>query len=143
MRQVLDQFQITAFPQNAAIARDRVKVTAEAIGFSGSPLGELEVAVGEAVTNAILYGSIDDDNTVTVRCYLEELVNLFSVEITDKGNGFDPDHVRQAENEDALGGRGLRLMRVLTDRLLLYYDENGMNVCLSKRIPTAIPGELA
>ena len=130
----IDDFEISALPQNAGLARDRVKTVAMRAGVSADILDEVIVAFGEAVTNAILYGSSGPKASVRVRCYLEPDGKMFTVEVSDRGRGFDPDHVRQAQSDDALGGRGLRLMRALTDRLLLYYDNGGMNVRLSKSI---------
>ena len=54
----------------------------------------------------------------------------------DRGQGFNPDSLRQSDDDtDALGGRGLRLMRALMDTVLLRYDGDGMTVHLTKTRP--------
>ena len=45
--------------------------------------------------------------------------------------------MRDEDDTDSLGGRGLRLMRALMDKLLLYYDGQGMSVRLTKYLPAS------
>ena len=51
------------------------------------------------------------------------------------GSGFDPGAVKVEEDTDALGGRGIRLMRALMDQVDLHYDGRGMVACLYKKLP--------
>ena len=132
MKDLLDEFEITAHPQNAAAARDRVKQAAVRAGFGPPDIDDIEVAVGEAATNAILYGSPTATSRIVVTCWFTRPDRAFHVEIRDQGRGFDPGLVREEEDTDSLGGRGLRLMRALMDRVLLYYEGHGMSVRLTK-----------
>lgn len=128
-----DQFEITASPKNAGVARERIRKTAEGLGFAREALDDMEVAVGEAVTNAILYGSPDGGSPIVVRTSYLAPDKLFQIEVHDRGQGFDPSHMRTAENDtDALGGRGLRLMRALMDDVWLHYNGEGMVVRMTK-----------
>jgi serine/threonine-protein kinase RsbW len=127
-----DQFQITAKPQNAAIVRDRVKKAASFFGFSTVDLDDIEIAVGEAATNAILYGSPSETSRIVITTWFNKTENAFHIEVRDEGHGFDPNIIRNDEDTDSLGGRGIRLMRVLMDRVLLHYDGHGMSVRLTK-----------
>lgn len=130
-----DQFEITATPKNASVARDRIRKTAQGLGFSRAALDDMEVAVGEAVTNAILYGSPDGDSPVVVRTSFSASGKVFQIEVHDQGQGFDPSHMRTDENDtDALGGRGLRLMRALMDDVWLHYSGAGMVVRMTKSL---------
>ena len=61
-----DQLEISAHPQNAGLARERVLQAAARAGFAGLDLADIEIAVGEAVTNAILYGSPSPDSRVAL-----------------------------------------------------------------------------
>ena len=133
LTEMQDQFEIAAHPQHASGARERVRGLAAQAGFPQVDLGDIEIAVGEAVTNAILYGSPSADSRVAIRAGLTGLV--FHVEIRDQGRGFDPSHVRAEEDTDALGGRGLRLMRALMDEVDLHYNGQGMIARLSKHLP--------
>lgn len=127
-----DQFEITAHPQKAAQARERVRGAAAAAGLSRSELDDLEIAVGEAVTNAILYGAPSATSRIVISCTYRPDERAFHVEVRDQGRGFDPNQIRQDNNTDLLGGRGIRLMRALMDSVTLEYTGSGMVVRLSK-----------
>jgi len=127
-----EKFEIVAHPSSAGPARDRVRRLAERAGFSGMDLADIEIAAGEAVTNAILYGSPAADSAVTVTGGIGD--GAFFVEVRDRGTGFDPLHVRQDADQDALGGRGIRLMRALMDQVDLHYGGDGMVARLTKRL---------
>ncbi len=131
----LDQFEITAHPQNAGPARERVRDAARWAGFAVLDLADIEIAVGEAVTNAILYGSPHAGSRVVLAYGI--IGPDFVVKIQDEGNGFDPAvmKIEMEEDTDALGGRGIRLMRALMDQVDLHYDGRGMVACLYKKLP--------
>ncbi len=130
-----DQFEITAYPKNAGVARERIRSTAQHLGFSRTALDDMEVAVGEAVTNAILYGSPSGGSPIVVRTSFSASSKVFQIEVQDQGQGFDPNRMRTEENDtDALGGRGLRLMRVLMDDVWLHYSGAGMIVRMTKSL---------
>jgi len=128
-----DQFEITAHPQNAGAARERVQQAAVRAGFAGMDLADIEIAVGEAVTNAILYGSPTADCRVMLSFGLTAAG--FVIQVRDEGSGFDPSVVRTEDDTDALGGRGIRLMRALMDQVDLHYDGKGMVAVLIKKLP--------
>lgn len=132
MTENADQFEISAHPKNASLARERVLQAARAAGFPADALSDIEIAVGEAVTNAILYGSPTDASRIVISCRFAPPDGNFEVEVRDAGRGFDPGYVRD-DDVEALGGRGLLLMRALMDSVLLQYDGNGMIVRLVKK----------
>ena len=133
MHDLLDQFEITAHPQNAGPARERVRDTARRAGFTTLDLADIEIAVGEAITNAILYGSPSADSRVLLA--YGPVGPDFVIKVRDEGSGFDPGSVRMEEDTDALGGRGIRLMRALMDQVDLHYSGHGMVACLHKKLP--------
>jgi anti-sigma regulatory factor (Ser/Thr protein kinase) len=128
----LEQFEITAHPQNAGEARERVRRLAARAGLSGLDLADVEIAVGEAVTNAILYGSPAATSPIVIVSGRGD--DAFFVEVRDQGHGFDPAALHEEDNPDALGGRGIRLMRALMDQVDLHHNGVGMIARLSKRI---------
>jgi len=127
-----EQFEITAHPQNAAQARERVRALAVRAGLAGLNLADVEIAIGEAVTNAILYGSPTATSRIVILSGRDD--GVFFVEVRDQGRGFDPSHIREEEDNDALGGRGIRLMRALMDQVDLHYGGDGMVARLSKNL---------
>jgi serine/threonine-protein kinase RsbW len=95
------------------------------------------VGVSEALANAILYGNQSDpDKRVRVAVALNEV--CVAVEVTDEGNGFDPDHVPDPtlpENLEEPGGRGVFLMRKLMDRVEFGERGNSVRLVLYSRDP--------
>ncbi len=143
------RLQVPAQPHSASRVRAFVRKKADAAGFSDDDIAEIEVAVGEAVTNAILYGqprggggstsgsSETEEDAIRVEVGLEAA--CFYIEVRDPGPGFDPDTVAEAgpENGDALGGRGLYLMRALMHHVAMSRDEQGMRVRMERTVPGA------
>lgn len=128
-----EQFEITAHPRNAGQARERVRALAVRAGLSGVDLADVEIAAGEAVTNAILYGSPSAASLIVIVIGLGD--GAFFVEVRDQGHGFDPAAVPEAEDTDALGGRGIHLMQALMDQVDLHHNGAGMIARLCKRLP--------
>ena len=134
VKELWDQFEITAHPKNAGHARARIRTLAISAGFADLDLGDIEIATGEALTNGILYGSPDSVSRIQITCSFTE--NSLCIEIRDQGSGFDPVRVPEDVAADALGGRGICLMRALMDHVELHYDGKGMVARLSKTLHT-------
>ncbi len=86
------------------------------------------ISLTEAVTNAIVHGNGEMENkTVQVRSRKEK--NCIALRVSDEGNGFDynnlPDPTRP-EHLCECGGRGVFLMRQLSDNISFY--DNGSTV---------------
>ena len=128
-----DQFEITAHPQYAGTARERIRDAAVIAGFTAMDLADIEIAVGEAVTNAILYGSPKATSRIVLSYGIAGIA--FVIQIRDEGQGFDPGKVQVEDDTDALGGRGIRLMRALMDQIDLHYDGHGMVARMIKNLP--------
>ncbi|MGH2821165.1 MAG: ATP-binding SpoIIE family protein phosphatase, partial [Actinomycetota bacterium] len=96
---------------------------------------EYLLAVGEAAANAYRYGRKPEGRSeVRVRCRIERSSVVTS--ISDEGRGFDPEAVQREGLPDrfASGGRGLFLMRQLTDDITYEVDEQGTTVTLRRRM---------
>lgn len=124
----------------AARVRAFVRAFARSAGFSAEAVAEIELAVGEAATNAILYGCAGcapEAACVTVIAGATTKPALFFVEVWDPGAGFDPDTVRRTtpDDVDTPGGRGLPLMGALMDHVALRHEpERGMCVRLERQV---------
>ncbi|MFI5279671.1 MAG: ATP-binding protein [Gemmatimonadales bacterium] len=93
----------------------------------------LRVALGEALTNAILYGTRSDPSKlVGVRVRFGH--TMIEMEINDDGEGFDhsclPDPTTP-EHISATSGRGIYLIRSLVDEV--YFNEKGNTICMTLR----------
>ena len=126
-----------SFPSDVRLAGDAVEEVVEAcqrLAVPGSRATlNLRVAVGEAVSNAILYGNRErTDRDVRIRA--EFGPDAVRVTVADEGEGFDPDAVEDPTlpgNRDRSHGRGIFLLRQLMDDVR--YNEKGNSVTLVLR----------
>ena len=109
----------------------RVRRLAAQCGCSDERLTDLEIALVEALANAIEHGNKGRrGRKVFLRCYGGPDVGVLVV-VRDQGPGFDPEMVPDPRSADRLTlrhGRGLLLMRELTDRV--EYRKSGREVLL-------------
>jgi serine/threonine-protein kinase RsbW len=134
VKEVREQFDMTADPANAGMARSRLRAAAGEAGLAGVPLDDLEVALGEAVSNAILHGSPTPESVITICIAYTPRTSEFAIEVTDQGPGFDPASVRRLPTNGDVNGRGLKMMASLVDKAVLFRGGSGMTVRLTKRL---------
>jgi serine/threonine-protein kinase RsbW len=112
---------------------DVIKV-AKKVGCVGDGRAEMEIALREALANAVIHGNKSaPEKSVLLRCYCDPDVGLL-VAIRDEGSGFVPDEVpdpRSAERIELTHGRGLFLMRELMDHV--EHRKGGREVVLYKK----------
>ena len=108
--------------------------------LAGEPIREhfqfrLQVALAEALANAILRGNREDSRkSVDVRAVL--LPDLIRIHVTDEGSGFDPSAIPEPLCADGIarpGGRGIFLIRRLVDSV--EFNEQGNSICMTLRRP--------
>ena len=108
--------------------------------LAGEPIREhfrfrLQVALAEALANAILRGNREDSRkSVDVRAVL--LPDHIRIHVTDQGSGFDPSAVPEPICDDGIarpGGRGIFLIRRLVDSV--EFNEQGNSICMTLRRP--------
>ncbi len=95
----------------------------------------VEVALREALSNAILHGNrLDARKLVHVRCCCECGKGVFIV-VRDQGHGFDPNKVPDplaVENLNAEHGRGIHLMKIAMDEVS--FEHGGTEVHMRKKL---------
>jgi len=95
---------------------------------------EIELALREALANAIVHGNGEDPNKrvfVNCRCTTHGEV---SITVEDEGNGFDYESVPDptaAENRLRANGRGIHLIRTLMDEVV--FEQGGSVLHMRKR----------
>jgi len=125
------EFRFRAEAEGLPVARRRVAAFAEVAGLEEGDLFEFNVAVAEALANALAYGSphgADDEVRVRFFCY----EHVVAVEIVDAGSGISATPICVPDSV-AIGGRGIHLMRSLTDAVQFTCGAAGMHVLLVKR----------
>ncbi len=95
---------------------------------------ELEIALREALANAVFHGNRSDaEKRVLVRAYCDPRRG-FVIAVRDEGRGFDPSKVPDPRGEDRIHlthGRGIFLMRELMDHI--EHRKGGREVVLYKK----------
>jgi serine/threonine-protein kinase RsbW len=93
----------------------------------------VELALQEALSNAVVHGNGTDSNKlVHIRCQCE-LGNGVSIAVSDYGQGFDPKAVPDAlavERLEAEHGRGIHLMKLAMDEVS--FERGGTEVHMRK-----------
>jgi serine/threonine-protein kinase RsbW len=99
----------------------------------------VELALREALTNAVIHGNgMDAHKLVRIRCRCE-LGKEVSIIVTDSGQGFDPHAVPDplvVERLEADHGRGIHLMKLAMDEV--WFERGGTEVHMRKE-PTRNP----
>lgn len=125
------EFTFPATTRQLRAARRKVGAFAEVAGLDADDLFELNVAVAEALANAVVHGSpngADDDVHVRFFCYEDEV----AVEVVDGGGGMDVTPIC-APPAAATSGRGIHFMRALTDAVHYTCGPMGTRVLLVKQ----------
>ncbi len=89
------------------------------LDLSDESYGNVLVATMEATNNAIVHGNKSDPNKL-VNLWIEKGNNELVVNITDQGEGFDPESIPDPtapENLEKINGRGIFLMERLSDEI--------------------------
>jgi len=92
----------------------------------------IHLSLEEAMVNAIKHGN-GYDTRKTVHVVYRISKERFQIEITDEGDGFDPDGVPDPTNDNhlnALSGRGVHLIRSYMSEVK--YNEIGNSVMMEK-----------
>ena len=90
------------------------------------------MALEEAIVNAIKHGNQEDPEK-KVHVVVNSTLQEFYLQVTDEGDGFDPDAVPDPtldENLELGSGRGLMLMRHYMDHVV--YNDRGNSLEVTK-----------
>jgi serine/threonine-protein kinase RsbW len=105
-------------------------------GVSDDAAFGIDMAVREAVTNAVLHGNRQDE-TKTVDIVLKSSPDAVEISVHDQGPGFNPEDVPDPtanENIMKTTGRGIFFMRTFMDEVdWLIRPEGGTTVRMLKR----------
>jgi serine/threonine-protein kinase RsbW len=126
-------------PSRIEAIKDAASAAAEFVKRSG--LGDdaaygVDMAVREAVTNAVLHGNRQDE-TKMVDVSFRSLPGAIEITVRDRGEGFDPESVPDPTDPRNLlkaSGRGLLFMRTFMDEVeLSRHPEGGTLVRMTKK----------
>ena len=112
---------------------DKLMLLLRNCGCVPEGVSDVEIALREALANAILHGNHEDRRKhvqVTCRCEPDEV----SIAVKDEGTGFDTDNVPDPtvpQNIGSIHGRGIHVIRALMDEVR--FDEGGAVIHMKKR----------
>lgn len=105
-----------------------------AMGCAAGEEDKVDVALREALTNAVVHGSgLNPRKRITVHCFCSETRGMMLL-VRDRGRGFDPTQIPDPTAGDNIykaHGRGIFLIRVMMDQVR--YRRGGRDVVMRKR----------
>jgi serine/threonine-protein kinase RsbW len=105
-------------------------------GVSDDAAFGIDMAVREAVTNAVIHGNSEDEDKV-VDIILKSSPEAVEISVHDQGTGFNPNEVPDPTAEENLlktSGRGILFMRNFMDEVVwIVPPEGGTTVRMLKR----------
>lgn len=109
---------ITSDPEQVSKVHPFVDQVAQRFNLNADTHGNILVSLTEAVTNAVVHGNRCDESKMVSISLRRQKDNL-SISVSDQGPGFDPmdvpDPTCDTEHIEMCGGRGIFLMRRLSD----------------------------
>jgi serine/threonine-protein kinase RsbW len=106
-------------------------------GCVSEGVSDVELALREALANAIIHGNHEDRRKhvhVTCRCEPDEV----SIAVKDEGKGFDINNVPDPTTPEHIGsvhGRGIHVMKALMDEVR--FEKGGVIVHMRKSVGEA------
>ena len=139
------EFWLPANPESVPAARRKAMRACADAGLSDDDCFMLDLALGEALANAVLHGTSSADeekeNEPQVYMSLWTFQSRLIIQVRDCGIGYDPPappYIMPEASQEDTHGRGLPLMETLTDALAICrgcVQEGGSSVFLIKRQP--------
>ena len=129
------KMEVTANPEYVSIIRLTVSGLANKVGFSLDDIEDIKVAVSEACTNAIKH-SLDDKFLVQFTI----LENGLSIEVQDKGTGYDVESLQEPDLENPKeGGLWLFIIKTLMDEVnTVSNTDEGTTIKMTKYLGVGI-----
>ena len=96
------------------VVRRVLKSSMQTLGVDDEVIGDIELALTEAVTNVLDHATHGEEYEVSAGINGE----LCVIEVVDRGSGFDSGALGHGDaHVDAEEGRGIQIMRALVDRV--------------------------
>lgn len=125
------KISIPSLIENIQVIESFIDNAKEDFEINDDMYGNIMISVTECISNAIIHGNKSNADKM-VHLELQMQQGLLKCSIEDEGSGFDysnlPDPT-EPENIEKLGGRGIFLMRNLSDDVK--FEENGKKTILS------------
>lgn len=125
--------KLASDPKNIARVETFIENLVDKYKISPDVYGNMLISLTEAVTNAIKHGN-HNDTTKNVFVKLKKGKDKIAFLVSDEGPGFNFDDLPDPtapENLLKIGGRGVFLMRQLSDDVLFYENGSTVEICFN------------
>jgi serine/threonine-protein kinase RsbW len=99
--------------QSVPVVRRVLKHALQAIKVEAAIISDIELALTEAVTNVLDHAGGTEEYEVVAGIHGDRC----TIEVIDRGVGFEPEPDRPEPHQEAEEGRGLLLMKAVADRV--------------------------
>jgi serine/threonine-protein kinase RsbW len=107
---------IPARPEYVALCRLALTGLARTRALSPELVADLKLALTEACSNSVRH-AYEEGRAGVVEVRYELAEDRISIEVLDEGAGFDPQALKNAQEELDEGGLGIAIIRAVTDEL--------------------------
>ncbi len=109
------RLRIPAKPEYITLCRLALTGISRLRPFGDETLADLKLALTEACSNSVRHAYDNGDGSVDIRYELHS--DRLVIEVTDEGEGFDPDDSDGAPEELSEGGLGIAIIRAIADEV--------------------------
>ncbi len=125
--EIIDSRRYPAVMESLAASRAMLREVLSDLAICDSDRNDLLIAFGEACTNSVEHGARDHTSTLSITTRWAESTSTLTISIRDDG-------LWRQVRADPSRGRGIGLMRSLTDSLEVSRSDKGTTVTLRKRV---------
>jgi serine/threonine-protein kinase RsbW len=115
---------IPARPEYITLCRLALTGLSRLGDFSDELLADLKLALTEACSNSVRHAYGDAEGGV-VQIVYDLRPDRLVIEVTDDGDGFDPEHALAGADDLAEGGLGIAIIRAIADEVEIGSQANG------------------